>query len=70
MAYGNTDKQQRYRQRPSARGRVHVQGWVTPEQAEVIRRIMAERGGDAPAEEQRGGRRGPVQSRNLSECAG
>ena len=41
MAYGNTDKQQRYRQRPSARGRVHVQGWDTPEQAEVIRRIMA-----------------------------
>lgn len=43
MAYSNADKQQRYRQRLSARGLVHVQGWVTPEQAEVIRRIMAER---------------------------
>jgi hypothetical protein len=25
-----------------ARGLVHVQGWVTPTQADVIRRIMAE----------------------------
>ncbi|CDI04612.1 hypothetical protein BN873_p10056 [Candidatus Competibacter denitrificans Run_A_D11] len=60
MAYSNADKQQRYRQRLSARGLVHVQGWVTPEQAEVIRRIMAERGweaagrcGVAPRAEQR-----------------
>ena len=47
MAYSNADKQQRYRQRLSARGLVHVQGWVTPKQAEVIRRIMAERGWEA-----------------------
>lgn len=60
MAYSNADKQQRYRQRLSARGLVHVQGWVTPEQAEVIHRIMAERGweaaggcGVAPRAEQR-----------------
>jgi hypothetical protein len=49
MAYSNADKQQRYRQRLRARGLVHVQGWVTPEQAEAIRRILAERGGDALA---------------------
>ena len=48
MAYSNADKQQRYRQRMKARGLVHVQGWVTPEQAEVIHRIMAERGWEAP----------------------
>ena len=48
MAYSNAEKQRRYRQRLSARGRVHVQGWVTPEQAEAIRRILAERGGDEP----------------------
>jgi hypothetical protein len=46
MAYSNADKQQRYRLR--ARGLVHVQGWVTPKQAEAIRRILAERGGEAP----------------------
>ena len=50
MAYSNAEKQRRYRQRLSAQGRVHVQGWVTPEPAEVIRRIMAERGEDAPHE--------------------
>ncbi len=55
MAYSNADKQRRYRQRLSARGLVHVQGWVTPEQAEAIRRIMAERGGEAPTAA-RGGR--------------
>lgn len=48
MVSRNADKQRRYRQRLSARGLVHVQGWVTPEQAEVIRRIMAERGWEAP----------------------
>ena len=55
MAYSNADKQQRYRQRLKARGLVNVQGWVTPEQAEVIRRIMAEgsRRGVAPRVEQR-----------------
>ena len=47
MASRNADKQRRYRQRLSARGLVHVQGWVTPAQAEAIRRIMAEGGGDA-----------------------
>ena len=38
------------RQRLSARGLVHVQGWVTPAQAEAIRQILAERGEDAPHE--------------------
>ena len=59
MAYSNADKQQRYRQRLSARGLVHVQGWVTPEQAEVIRRIMAERGGEVPRAEQQAERNNP-----------
>ncbi len=54
MASRNADKQRRYRQRLSARGLVHVQVWVTPEQAEAIRRIMAERGGDEWAEGRRG----------------
>jgi hypothetical protein len=50
MVSRNADKQQRYRQRLSARGLVHVQGWVTPAQAEAICRIMAEgnRRGVAP----------------------
>ena len=50
MASRNAEKQRRYRQRLSARGLVHVQGWVTPAQAEAIRRILAERDGDAPHE--------------------
>jgi hypothetical protein len=33
---------------------VHVQGWVTPEQAEAIRRIMRERSGEELAEGRRG----------------
>jgi len=60
MASRHADKQRRYRQRLREQGLVHVQGWVTPEQAEVIRRIMAERGweaagggGVAPRAEQR-----------------
>ena len=48
MASRNADKQRRYRQRLSARGLVHVQGWVTPAQAEAIRRIMAEGSGEVP----------------------
>lgn len=54
MTSRNAEKQRRYRQRLSARGLVHVQGWVTPAQAEAIRRIMAERGGEALAEGRRG----------------
>ena len=42
MAYSNVEKQRRYRQRLSARGLVHVQGWVTPAPAEAIRRIMTD----------------------------
>ncbi len=55
MAYSNAEKQRRYRQRLQERGLVHVQGWVTPAQAEAIRRIMEERGGGgvAPQVEQR-----------------
>ena len=45
MAYSNVEKQQRYRQRLREQGLVQVQGWVTPEQAAAIRRIMAERAG-------------------------
>jgi hypothetical protein len=68
MAYSNADKQRRYRQRLSARGLVHVQGWVTPKQAEAIRRILAERGvtphphavgGVTPRAEQRAERNHP-----------
>ena len=61
MVYSNADKQCRYRQRLSARGLVHVQGWVTREQAEAIRRIMAEgsRRGIAPRAEQRAERNNP-----------
>ena len=54
MVSRNADKQRRYRQRLSARGLVHVQGWVTPEQAEIIRRIMAARGREESAEGRRG----------------
>jgi hypothetical protein len=55
MAYSNADQQQRYRQRLRAQGLVQVQGWVTPDQAEVIRRIMAKgsRRGVTPRAEQR-----------------
>ncbi|MFZ1640289.1 MAG: hypothetical protein WAV07_02410 [Candidatus Contendobacter sp.] len=53
MASRNAEKQRRYRQRLSARSLVHVQGWVTPAQAEAIRRLMAERGGEVPRAEQR-----------------
>lgn len=49
----NAEKQRRYRQRQRARGLVLVQAWVTPAQAEVIRRIMVERGEES-AEGQRG----------------
>jgi hypothetical protein len=42
MASRNADRQRRYHQRLSARGLVQVQGWVTPTQADAIRRIMAE----------------------------
>lgn len=52
MAYSNADKQQRYRQRLSA-GPGACAGWVTPEQAEIIRWIMAERCGESPDEEPR-----------------
>ena len=50
MASRNADRQRRYRQRLSARGLVQVQGWATPAQAETIRRLLAEGGGDAPHE--------------------
>ena len=46
-------KQRCQRQRPSARGLVHGQGWVTPARAEAIRRIMAGRGRDALVEGRR-----------------
>ena len=48
MASRHAEKQHRYRQRLQERGLVHVQGWVTPAQAEAIRQIMAERGEDEP----------------------
>ena len=63
MASRNADQQRRYRQRLRERERerererdlVHVQGWVAPDQAEAIRRVMAERSGRgvAPRAEQR-----------------
>lgn len=54
MAYSNAEKQRRHRQRLKARGLVHVQGWVTPEQAESIRRIMTVRREGELADGQRG----------------
>jgi hypothetical protein len=61
MASRNAEKQRRYRQRLRARGLIHVQGWVTPEQAEAIRRIMAEgsRCGVTPRVEKRAERNNP-----------
>ena len=61
MAYSNAEKQRRHRQRLSARGLVHVQGWVTPAQAEAIRRILAEGSerGVKPRTEQRAERNNP-----------
>ncbi len=53
----HAEKQQRYRQRLKAQGLVHVQGWVTPEQAAMIRRIMAERAGESSIEAQQGQQR-------------
>ena len=50
MASRNADKQRRYRQRLQERGLVHVQGWVTPTQAEAIRRFLTGRDGAAPHE--------------------
>jgi hypothetical protein len=64
MAYSNAEKQRRYRQRLQARGLVHVQGWVTPGQAEIIRRIMAARGRGEWAEGQRGQER---EARNTAD---
>jgi len=43
MASRNAEKQRRYRQRLSARGLVHVQGWVTPAQAEGSERGVTPR---------------------------
>lgn len=59
MASRNADRQRRYRQRQrlKERGLMHMQCWVTPEQAEAIRRIMAERAGDVLAEGRQGRRR-------------
>jgi hypothetical protein len=55
MVSRNAEKQRRHRQRLRARGLVLVQAWVTPEQAEIIHRILRERGEEStPAA--RGGR--------------
>lgn len=40
MALTAAEKQHKRRERLKARGLVHVQGWVTPEQAGAIRAIM------------------------------
>jgi hypothetical protein len=62
MASRHADRQLRHRQRLRERGLVQVQGWVTPAQAETIRRIMAERGGEAHEGTQ--GRGGPVREQD------
>ena len=41
MALSNADKQKRHRERLQNQGPVHVQGWVSPEQAELIKQIIA-----------------------------
>ena len=64
MASRNADQQRRQRQRLKERGLMHMQGWVTPEQAEAIRRIMAERtvGTVSPEKRHRGGPAGQCES--------
>ena len=57
MAYSNAEKQRRHRQRLRARGLVLVQAWVTPEQAEIIHRIVVEEAGKTSIVEQREGER-------------
>ena len=41
MALSNADKQKWHRERLQSQGLVHVQGWVSPEQAELIKQIIA-----------------------------
>ena len=41
MALSNSDKQKWHRERLQNQGLVHVQGWVSPEQAELIKQIIA-----------------------------
>jgi hypothetical protein len=41
MALLNADKQERHCERLQNQGLVHVQGWVSPEQAELIKQIIA-----------------------------
>jgi hypothetical protein len=41
MVLSNADKQKRHRERLQNQGLVHVQGWVSPEQAELIKQIIA-----------------------------
>ncbi len=41
MALSNADKQKWHRERLQNQGLIHVQGWVSPEQAELIKQIIA-----------------------------
>jgi hypothetical protein len=41
MPLSNAEKQRRHRERLQRQGLVHIQGWVTPAQAKLIKKIMA-----------------------------
>jgi hypothetical protein len=41
MTLSNADKQKWHRERLQNQGLIHVQGWVSPEQAELIKQIIA-----------------------------
>ena len=41
MTLSNADKQKWHRERLQNQGLIHVQGWVGPEQAELIKQIIA-----------------------------
>jgi hypothetical protein len=41
MALSNADKQKWHRERLQNQGLIHVQGWVSPAQAELIKQIIA-----------------------------
>jgi hypothetical protein len=41
MPLSNAEKQRRHRERLQRQGLMHIQGWVTPGQARLIKKIMA-----------------------------
>jgi hypothetical protein len=41
MPLSNAEKQRRHRERLQEQGLLHIQGWVTPAKAKLIKKIMA-----------------------------